>query len=284
MRFVKFVALLCVVQLTLVFNSCRCDSENRQKRREIKETAGNADVSGLIRMDGDDIMIQLMDDLSSGFRKSYPNVMFETSYSNSASAFNALETGESDLIFVSSPVSTFDPDKYSVIPVAKDKLVLIVNFNNIHLQILAMYGISRKVFGDILQMKYTDWKDVHQRINESQPLKIYIPPKKSGTLDYLAAFTGIQKSLIKAEDVVSEKEIPVNVANMQIAMGICSHTLAYDHSTNLRRNGVYIVGIDANNSGFLENEELIYDDMDELALAVKHGNAPSELVREFSMV
>jgi ABC-type phosphate transport system substrate-binding protein len=284
MRFVQFLILICIVPTTVLFNSCRCDSENRQQKREMHESAGNEEVSGLIRIDGDDIMFQLMNDLSSGFRKKYPNVMFEIAFSNSAFAFNALETSECDLIFVSTPATSVDPGQYSVVPLAKDKLVLIVNFNNDHLQTLVRNGISRKVLGDILQLKIADWQDVHSRIEESQPLKIFIPPGKSGTLDYLSDFTGVKNTLIKAEDVIAEKDIPVNVANMQIAMGICSHTLAYDHSTNLRKSGIYIVGIDVNNSGFLENEELIYDDLDELSVAVKHGTAPSELVREFSMI
>jgi hypothetical protein len=137
---------------------------------------------------------------------------------------------------------------------------------------------------DILTLKIGKWKNVHTMITGEEPLKAYIPPKQSGALDYLAAFTGIKKEQIKADDVIAEKDVPVNVSNMPLAIGFCSHTLAYDPASGLRRQGIYILGIDANNSGFLENEELIYDDIGELEVAVKNNLAPEKLVRTFSAV
>lgn len=264
-------------------SSCKSDPKRSSSQRSGSDREVS-DVSGILNIEGDDVLQALMSDLVSDFRKDYPNVRINLTISNSSAALNEMNSGNIDLAFISTRKQTLNQVTYTAVPFARDALVLIVNFNNMFLQTLAMYGISRNVIADILSLNITSWKKVSNRIDADEPLVFYIPPRNSGTIDYLAEFSGLKKEMIKADDVIMEKDVPVNVSNQSISAGFCSHTLAYDHQSKVRRSGLYIVGIDLDNSNFLENNELIYDDLMELATAVKHNKAPETLIREFSLV
>jgi len=278
------VNLIAVILMLLVI-TIGCKNEGKRTSGSGKsQTVDASDVTGTLNIEGDDVFVNVMNELGSEFKRKYPGVKINVSISPSYTAIESLDSGEADIAFVSIPSSQLNLVKYNFVSVGRDFLVLIVNFNNNYLQTLVMYGISQKILADILTLKIDNWKKVHTMITGDEPLKMYIPSKQSASLDYLAAFAGLKKEQIKADDVIAEKDVPINVGNMPVSIGFCSHTLAYDHASGLRRQGIYILGIDANNSGFLENEELIYDDMKELEVAVKNNLAPEKLVRTFKAV
>jgi ABC-type phosphate transport system substrate-binding protein len=278
LRFTFFFLFMYVILLSGCINSGK-----KAEQTSGDEQAVNTVVSGTLNVEGDDVLFALMNDLIYDFRRVYPNVEVNFALSNSESAFRSLDAGEIDVAFVSTPVRMISNTTYTAFPFVRDLIVLILNFDNQYLQTLVIHGVSQKVLSGILSMNITDWRGINKKIEGNEPLKMYIPPKTSGTVEYIAGFAGLSKDKIKADDVIIEKDIPANVANLQIAMGMCSHTLAYDHSTQFRRGGLYIVGIDVNNNGILDNEELIYDDLSEVINAVKYNKAPADLVREFSL-
>lgn len=271
-----------IVALFLGFSCNNKPSESKSGSSEDDQEIVTS-VTGTINLVGDDVLLPLINDLSSGFKAKYPNVIVNTSLSDSESAFQSLIDGSAEIAFVSTPAGSIDKSTYTVSPLARDILVLILNFNNPYLQTLVIKGISKKSIAEILEMKISGWKMVNKRIEGNEPVKMYIPPRRSGTIEYIARFAGLTKDRIKADDVLLEKDVPVNVGNMPVAIGFCSHTLAYDISTKLRKSNIYIVGIDINNNGILDNEELIYDDLDMLMQSVSNNKAPAELIREFSV-
>lgn len=279
---VYVVFLIFLMSFGFLF-SCKSDSQKDSKTGAVE---GNeiTELTGTLNVEGDDVLHVLINDFISEFKKDYPNVKINLTVSNSSSALKEMDDENIDLVFVSTPEQSINSEKYSRVPFARDILVLIVNFNNRFLQTLVMYGISQNVISDILTQNITSWKMVNARIEQEEPLVLYIPPRQSGTTEYLAKFTGLPRNMIKTEDVIFERDVPVNVSNQPISAGFCSHTLAYDKHSKVRRSGLYVVGIDADNSNFLENNELIYDDLMELATAVKHNKAPGHLIREFSFV
>jgi len=268
----------------MVISSCNNSKRNTDRTENKKVNEQVSDISGKIQIEGDDVLLPFMQDFKNDFRSIYPKVEVNVTASNSGYALQNLNEGVSDLVLISTPGSFLKSNDYSVVPFARDLLVLIVNFNNSYLQTLVMYGISKKNISDMLTLKKTFWKQLDSRMSGEEPLKMFIPSKNSGTTEYIASFAGLKKEQIKVDDVVLEKDIPVNVTNQLISVGFCSHTLAYDHHSGLRKSDIYIIGIDVDNSNFLENNELIYDDLTKLSTAVKLQRAPHELIREFSAV
>ncbi len=282
--FVKQVQIITAILILLLIFSCKNRHRGNQNgESEQSKQKVNTKVTGTINFLAEDVVLQLVNDIASGFRLQYPNVIVNSVVSDSDPAMQSLDNGTANVAFVSTPSDLINKSVYTVKPFARDILVLILNFNNKLLQTLVIYGIPKKALTDILEMKITMWKNVSKRIEDNEPLKMYIPSKKSGSIEYIARFTGLTKEKIKTDDVILEKDVPANVTAMPLAIGFCSHTLAYDFSTNVRKNGLYIVGVDINNNNVLDNEELIYDDLDILRQAVLNNSAPKELVRTFSL-
>jgi ABC-type phosphate transport system substrate-binding protein len=267
-----------------VLFSCGGDSEKGTDKRKRKAGKEKSEIEGVINISGDELISNLIVEFGKNFRNDYNKVQVNSTASDSETALHELDNGNADVIFISTPCSMLDQKKYHCAPVFSDYLVLMVNFNNVDLQALVRYGISQKQLSLLLQGKISDWQQISKGVESKEPVKLYIPSKKSGSIHYLSEFADTDVDMIQADDLLKEKDIPETVGNIPISIGICSHTLAYNHQTTYRRNGIYILGIDFDNSNFLENEELIFDDMNELQIAVKNGKAHPSLHRNFSIV
>lgn len=260
-------------------NKKRTSSENKKIVEHVSNVTGN------LNLEVDDILLPFAQEIAKDFRGLYPKIEINIAATNSAVALQGIEDGSNDIALVSTPATDLrNNTNLNVQTLFSDFLVLIVNFNNPYLQTLVMEGISQKNIADLLTYKKTQWKQLNNQFEGNEPLKMYIPPRHSGTIQYIASFAGVKKELIKADDVIFEKEIPVNVANQTIALGFCSHTLAYDPLTQIRRSGIYIVGLDVDNSEFLENNELVFDDLQMLTTAFQNNKLPATLKRTFSAV
>ncbi len=267
-----------------ILNSCTENPGQKTNDSSDGEDAViNTEVTGTLNIFSDDVILPVADELGKAFNLQFPSVKVNTSLIHSESTIS-MKSGESDIILSSLPVSTFETEKFEFLPLACDVLTMIVNFNNTELQTLVMHGISVTSLKNIFFEKTTDWSKVHSSIKTQQPLKAYIPPVMSGSAEYLAALTGIDASAINISDTPKEKDVLKNVEDVQVSLGFCSHTLAYDFSTGFRKSSIYIIGIDWNNSGTLENNELIWDDTKTLKDAYLKNILPEGLVRTYSAI
>lgn len=275
--------ILLVLFAVTIFNSCKNDSSNKGKTadRNKKVTAPKIDErTGILRINGDDITYNLVNELAIDFSRLYPNIDISINFSNTTNAINSLKEGELDFVMTSLPKEEIEKTGLNYLPIASDVLVLISNFNNLELQTLAMRGISKESLAQLLTGKINKWKQVHPKIDNIDPLLTYIPDKHSGTTPQLSKIFNIKKENINASFEKDERNIINNVLNSPISIGLVSHTLAYDQKSRVRRNGLYVLGIDINNNKTLDNEELIFDDLTTLKDGVKFGTIHNEFVRE----
>lgn len=262
-----------------------CNNDNKKKGktadRSKNVTAPKLDQrTGSIKIDGDDITYNLVNELGIDFSRLYPNIDISINFSNTVNAINRLKEGEIDFVMTSLPKEEIEKTGLSYLPLASDVLVLISNFNNVELQTLAMRGISKESLSQLLTGKINKWKQVHPRVENIDPLLTYIPHKYSGTTTQLSKIFSIKEENINASFEKDEREIINNVLNSPISIGLVSHTLAYDQRSRVRRTGLYVLGIDINNNKTLDNDELIFDDLTTLKDGVKHGTIHNEFVRE----
>jgi len=275
--------ILLVLTAVIVFISCNTDKNNKGKTadRSKKLVAPKLDQrTGNLKIDGDDITYNLINELGIDFSRLYPNIEIDINFSNTVDAISRLKEGELDFVMTALPKEEIEKTGLNYLPLASDVLVLISNFNNVELQTLAMRGISKESISQLLTGKINKWKQVHPRVENIDPLLTYIPHKKSGTTIQLAKIFNIKPENINASFEKDEREIINNVLNSPISIGLVSHILAYDQRSRVRRTGLYILGIDINNNKTLDNEELIYDDLTTLKDGVKFGTIHNEFVRE----
>lgn len=257
--------------------------EKTKKHTEIAVIPDNRAIAEL-SIDGDDIMYEMTLYLFQQFSQNYPNAKGQIAFSSSLDAIEKLKRNEVDIVMSACNCSYIKDIELECIPIAKDFLTLIVNFNNIALQQLALHGLSRNSLQKIYFNQITEWNSLSSNKDNIQPIAKYLPNKNSGAINHISTFLNADAKKMKAINTTTEQELLANILNIPISIGFCSHTISYDPQSKLRRQGIYIIGIDYNNSGTLNDEELIYDELSDLKKAVKKGEAPSELVRELSFL
>jgi len=276
---------LLVIFFLLTLSAC---SNGKQKASETTINGESIEINtqenGTLTIACDDIIFPVIDELTNDFKSMFPNIKVSNILSVTGASLQSLDSEEVDIVCSSLPENSFNSNQRTALPLASDVLVLIVNFNHAELQTLVIHGISANTLKNIFNESTTDWNKVNSAITTSLPLKAYIPPKSSGSADYLATFTDSKPSDIKISDTQFEKDVLKNVESMPISLGFCSHTLAYNFSTGFRKSTIYIIGTDWNNSGSLENNELIWDELSNLKNAYLKKSIPSGLVRTFSAI
>lgn len=264
------VLLLCFFALS--FFSCKNNTkqtkETNKKEKPYREIVYQYDT---LRIACDNLIFQSVNILAHRFMSEYQNIVIQIISSDSSYAF----LHKFDFVITSHQSS--EDNKY---PIACDVLTLIVNFHHSNLQHLAMYGIKIETLSHILQGKINNWKQVDKNLDPA-PLKFYLFPYKNGGYQQIIKLFQLKEQQIQIIPELREKDIFTNVKNVQTGIGFCSHTEAYDLSTKFRKTGIYIVGIDLNNSEFLENEELFWDDIEMLKDAYSKKQIPENLIRAF---
>jgi len=287
-RFIQNILFFLVLLLAFLLASCtpvnRTDKENSSSKEQ--EINSKPDYRNIVELsiDGDDIMYDMTVHLFQQFSLAYPMAKGQIAFSSSTNAIERLKRNEVDIVMSASKCEYNKDIDFECVPIAKDFLTLIVNFNNLTLQRLALHGLSRTDLRKIFTNEILEWNTFNTEITEIQPIAKYISNKNSGTANHIAALLDLPKEQLIAIDVSTEKELLANVINIPISIGFCSHTLAYDFQSKMRRRGIYIVGIDYNNSKTLNDEELIYDELSDLQKAVQRKTAPNELVRELTFM
>lgn len=221
----------------------------------------------------DNICYQATSKVAYEFMSKYKNIVVQVLPSDTA--FFMLKNNQVHFAITSYQASELQA---TAIPVAADILTLIVNFHNPYIQHLATHGISIDALSKIAKGKSNNWKQIYNSL-DATPLKFYLFPYNSGGFQSFCKLLNISAKEVKILPELKEKHIFQNIKNIQTAIGFCSHLDAYDPFTKFRNSEIYIVGIDADNSGFLTNEELYWDDLDMLYNAYKKKNLLPLLVR-----
>ena len=232
---------LLVIFFLLTLSAC---SNGKQKASETTINGESIEINtqenGTLTIACDDIIFPVIDELTNDFKSMFPNIKVSNILSVTGASLQSLDSEEVDIVCSSLPENSFNSNQRTALPLASDVLVLIVNFNHAELQTLVIHGISANTLKNIFNESTTDWNKVNSAITTSLPLKAYIPPKSSGSADYLATFTDSKPSDIKISDTQFEKDVLKNVESMPISLGFCSHTLAYNFSTGFRKSTIYI--------------------------------------------
>ncbi|HRS54516.1 MAG TPA: substrate-binding domain-containing protein [Bacteroidales bacterium] len=164
--------------------------------------------------------------------------------------------------------------------IAKDIVVPIINSDNPYIQKIALYGIKPdKLYSLLYKGDITLWSDLLDAKKSKEPVAIY---RLSDYASLTQAFNNYFKEtnlVMKGKILNDENEILLAVKNNQLALSFCSFNLAYLTGNKYRTQDIYILPIDQNANGILDDKELIYDEKSILMNAYKKGDYPSELTK-----
>lgn len=272
-----FAFLLPVVVL---FSGCG-SSSNQQGDGQSADTLK---LSGMLKISASETMYPMMDRWRNEFIKLHPAVKFDIKPKHSAEALSDLLNGKADLAMMSvKPSDTAIKQGLWVAAVAMDALVPIINFDNPEIQPLVMHGITKEKLMQAFTGKIRTWGQISGRSGKA-PVRVYTMSDSSGTAAVWYQFLGIERTNVKAERVYNAKEMLEKITAEPGAIGYCSIMDAYNQETGFRKDGLYILPVDYNDSKTIEDKEQFYDKYSLASNAVVTGKMPSPPARNLYLV
>lgn len=194
---------------------------------------------------------------------------------------------KSDTFNINEPNSLLVTNSYSdeyeninKIKIAKDIIVTIFNDNNPYIQKLVFQGVKPSELNELLFIgNINSWAKLVESQTGKEPIIIYRHNDNSGVVKAFKSYLKVNDKKMKGKILNNDNEIIENVKNNIMGLGFCSFNKAYTTSGNFRTQGIYILPIDKNSNGIVDDDEHIFDRKDILINAYKNGNYIDELTR-----
>ncbi len=273
---------LTVLLLVSAFLIAGCRNNASDKRAlENKDTLA---LSGTIKISGSQTLYPMMAEWGSQFSKEHPAVKFDVRSEHSQLALEELLAGKIDLAMMSrKPGNDSAEAKLWCVAVALDGVVPIISFDNPEIQPLVMKGVSKEKLLSIFTGKITTWGQVSGR-NSKEPIKVYAFSDSSGTAYTWKSFLGGQDLAYKASKVQSSAAMLSHVMKEKGAIGYISVMDAYNLQTGFRKEGLYVLPLDANSNGTIEDNEQFFDKYNVISNAIETGKMATPPARALYLV
>ncbi|HEX6223474.1 MAG TPA: substrate-binding domain-containing protein [Chryseolinea sp.] len=249
------------------------------------KTAGGA-FEGTISLSGAFALYPLANKWAEEFRKLHPDVRFNISAGGAGKGMADALAGAVDLGMLSREVKPAEAGGGAwSIAVTKDAVVPVVNSGNPVINDLKRTGLSQAHFKKIfVDNAMPTWGDA-VNTSATQKINIYTRSDASGAAATWAEYLGgAEQEVLKGVGVFGDPGLADAVKKDASGIGYNNVIYVYDLNTKQKYPGIDVVPIDVNSDGKLSQEELFYDDLDQLMAAIGDGRFPSPPARELYFV
>jgi phosphate transport system substrate-binding protein len=276
MRILGFLIVASAVLLFGCGNNTK-DNGNRDNKDSVV-------LTGSLKISGSQTLYPMMTHWGTQYAKEQPAVKIDVRSMHSEVAIKELLEGKVDIAMLSRKPGTDSAEAglwYAA--VAMDAVVPIISFDNPEIQPLVMRGVSKEKLAAVFSGKTKTWGQLTGR-DSKEPIKVYVMSDSSGTATTWNSFLGNDNKQFKAAHLQTATEMLSHVAAEKGAIGYCSIMDAYNLQTGFRKEGLYIVPIDFNGNGVIEDNEQFYDKFSLISNAVVTGKLASPPARSLYIV
>gem|GEM_PF-6574309 len=209
--------------------------------------------------------------LSQQYSYVHPDKVLRLEEINSQKIDSILKVKMFDFIFTTKMLDTMYDRKRLV-----DEIFLFaLNFDNPAVPKVAMKGLSIGTLKNVFTtVSITNWNQVFKDC-PSQPIKPMTPPSEHPATKQLIQFF---KANVLSNYVLPSYDQVRNYLFMTTgAVAFLSIKDVYDSSSGLRKKGIYPLFLDLNDNHFLEDQELFFDNINQLKKAYLNNQYPSVL-------
>ena len=202
----KKILALTVVLALLALTVVGCSSE---KKTSTNGTAGGADLSGTIKIDGSSTVAPISEAVAEEFMAANPGVQVTVGTSGTGGGFKKFTVGEIDISDASRGIK--DEEKtaaeensieYVEIPIAYDGIAIVVNDDNDWAKSVTVEELS-KIWAPNSNVK--TWKEIRADWPEEK-LILYGPGTDSGTFDYFTDEINGEEGASRTDYTASEDD------------------------------------------------------------------------------
>jgi ABC-type phosphate transport system substrate-binding protein len=276
----KKISLILAVAVLVLYS---CGSGNKKENSVVSTNVAPA-VSGSIIIEGSETLYLLMCKWKQEFEKSQANVKISIKPSSSDMSLKKISDNKIQIAMISRKLGANEEKSgFWAVPVAKDAVLPVISFDNNNLQKIVLAGVSKDKLAAAFLGKITTWGQLLQ-IKSADPIEVYRIADSSGTSKTWAEFLNANPRNFIGKMVGSEKNITYEVASNKNGIGYSSMTNIYDIKTGFIKKNVYVLPIDLNSNNQADDNELVFDKLDDIKSAISSGKYPSPPVRKIYLV
>lgn len=258
--------ILFIPLVALVFMSCKSSStetdENKQKQQDIQQ----ANVTGQLVVSAARPSFPIISIWAKEFQKVYPKSTIKVYTGDDEKNIEVLKEGKIHMV-----IASYKP-KDSIlwtIPVGKDAVVAIFNFDNNSISSLTNDGITKEKLKKIFVSREIDnWSQVYNDKN-NEPINVYSLSSKNGASHVWADFLDTKPKNLKGKKMDRDAEVIDAVKKDQNGIGFINLTFAYDNYTKFEHTDFKVLPIDFNANGMIDDAEFFYINKNRLLDAIK---------------
>lgn len=253
--------------------------------RPVNEGRGEEELKGTITVSGAWALYPLMICWGEEFQTLYPDVRLDISAGGAGKGMADALANAVDIGMVSREIYPEEIKRGAYwIPVAKDAVFLTANATNPVTEVLRQKGVNREtLIGIYITGEIKTWGQVVGRTDLTDPIHIYTRSDAAGAPATWAAYLGAVQEDLLGVGVYGDPGLLEAVIKDPLGIGFNNLNYAFDFSTGKPVNGAFVIPIDINGNGRVDQEE-IFDIKDHAISAVANGQYPSPPARELNLV
>ncbi len=249
-----------------------------------KQNASVTDLKGSIIINGSDVLFPLAAKWAQVFKDENHGIDIDMRSTCSDNAIRNLKSGRINLALVSRELTPEEKAQGLIsFPVAMDVVLPVISFENDNIQKIVQSGVTKEKLVGVFTGKIKTWGQLLN--NKSNDLiEVNKLADTTGTGQTWANFLGVKPKQVIGTSQYSNKSMANVVSSKKIGIGYCSMSDIYDVRTNFIRHNLYVLPIDLNSNGQADDDELIFDKLDDLRSIISAGKYPSPPVRNLYFV
>lgn len=272
-------SIVVFIFLILGITVISCQSGQKQQNNSGK-------LQGTISISGAFALYPMTVKWAEEFKKINPEVRIDISAGGAGKGMADALSGMIDLGMFSRGVTQAELDKGAwFIAVAKDAVLPTMNPNNPYADQLLKVGLSKQAFTDIyISQSATHWNQCKGLSGSNAKINVYTRSDACGAAEMWGMFLGKNQESLNGIGVFGDPGIADAVKNDVNGIGFNNVIYAFDITSRKVYSGLAIIPIDLNDNGIIDQEEEIYDSLDDIMDAIAKGVYPSPPARDLYLI
>ena len=252
-----------------------------------KEHAGkNGSLKGRISISGAFALYPLANVWAEEFNKLHPEVRINISAGGAGKGMADALSGAVDLGMFSRGITASEVEKGAWgVAVTKDAVLPTINVNNSQLAVIKEKGLTQEAFRKIfITEEIKTWGEALGN-NSQDKIGVYTRSDAAGAAAVWAEYLGASgQEELKGVGVFGDPGLADAVKKDKNGIGFNNVIYVFDLETGKKYPGLEVIPIDTNEDGIINEDEKVYDHIDQIIAAIGSGKYPSPPARDLYFV
>lgn len=272
MKKIFFVLILSLMQITLASPTLPAFAEDNE-------------LQGTISISGAWALYPMVIRWAEEFQKIYPEVRIDIAAGGAGKGMADCLSRSVDIGMVSRDIYPAEIEKGAWwVSVTKDAVIPTINDQNPVLSDLLKQGVTKEDFiGIWITNKIKTWGDLVDRDIKTF-INVYTRSDACGAAKTWAKYLGKTQEDLFGVGVYGDPGVAQAVSKDILGIGFNNINFAYDPKSKKHIPGIFVLPIDINANGVLDDDENFYSNRDQIVEAIKSGKYPSPPARDLHFV